>query len=164
MVGCDTSRVTFPVGNNHAVCQRIQIVLLAQHGKQLHRCFIGAGRTGLCRCGIGAGEGRTTGVLDTGRFAHLHTDVGVVGSAARMPAAMVPGKGLINRTVQGINEAVNTGTSLRGTVPTVYEHRCLRLGTTDAVEHQALNRDLSSRSVTRVLCQNTLDQFHGITS
>lgn len=75
------------------------------------------------------------------------------------PAVNIGGRGRVHQDIRYMRRKIQ-----RVDVPTVYEHRCLRLGTTDAVEHQALNRDLSSRSVTRVHCQNTLDQFHGTTS
>src|SRR5699024_9433787 len=49
MVGGNPTAVALPVADDHTVCGRIQIVLLAQHGEQFHCRIISALRHSLCR-------------------------------------------------------------------------------------------------------------------
>ena len=133
VVGCDASGVPLPVADDHTIRQRIQSVHLTEVSKQLHRRFVRPLRAG-SRCGlIRTGKAAAAGILDTGGFAHLHADMGVIaaalGAGSTVPASVVPRKGLVDRAVIGIDEAVDTGIAVRGTVPAVDEHRRPRLRT-----------------------------------
>src|SRR5699024_6939712 len=95
---------------------------------------------------------------------HLHADVGVVSAAfaagAAVPAPVVPREGLVDSTVIGVNEAVDTGAVIGRRVPAVDEHGRLRLVTAHRMEHQPFDRDLTSGGVTGVLCQDGFNDFH----
>lgn len=111
VVGSDAPAVSLPVADDHAVCGRVQAVLLTQHGKQFYGRFISALRHSLCRCGIGAGKIRPACVLDTGRLAHLHADVGVV--AIGRVSAEQDGEKLFFEKVEGLTSPIDYAT-LRG--------------------------------------------------
>src|SRR5699024_7167104 len=112
VVGSDAPAVSLPVADDHAVCGRVQAVLLTQHGKQFYGRFISALRHSLCRCGIGAGKIRPACVLDTGWLAHLHADMGVVAApltaGTAEPARMGAGEGLRSRPVLPVTKRMHT--------------------------------------------------------
>ena len=117
MVGGNPSGVSLFVADDHAIRQGIQGILFAKHGKQLNRCLVSALCTGP-RCGkVGTGKAAASGILDTGRLAHLHTDMGVISTALAsgpaVPPTMVPRKCLINRAVIGINKPMDAGIIIR---------------------------------------------------
>ena len=56
MVGRNPTAVALPVTDDHTVCGRIQIILLAQHGEQFHRRLIGTFCHSPCRGQVGTGK------------------------------------------------------------------------------------------------------------
>jgi hypothetical protein len=152
--------VAFLVTDDHTGCQRIQLELFASLGKQLDCRVIGSLYHSTGTGQIRTGEAGSTSVLDTVRFTHLHTNVGVVRRSTTMPSTMVPRKGLIYIPRVGINEGMDTCPVIAGTVPKVRKGLGRWLGTTHRVEHQTLDCDLLSRLITWVLGQDRLDDLH----
>ena len=164
VVACDAPGVALPVAQDHAVLERVEAVLLAKVGEQLHRRLIGPLRRRLGCCPVRTGKAGAAGVFDCSRFAHLDADVGVVpaalAAAAAMPAPVIPGEGLVNVAGVGVNETVNTSPVITCAVPILHENGRFRLGASYAVEHQALNGDLAPRLIAGVIGEVALNNVH----
>jgi len=158
MVGSHTLGMTFSVRND--VGERLQTVLLAEHGKEFYRDIIST----LCHSprgrSIGTDKRCTPGILDAGRFTHFHTNVGVVCVTASVPATMIPRQSLIDSAFISINETVNTGIVVGCTVPGINKDCCIRLGTSNRMQHQSFDGNLSSCRVAGVFLQNAFYEFH----
>ena len=160
VVGGDATSAPLLVADDYPSTERVKVELPAEHGEQFHRRLVGALCHSLGVGLVGTSEGGPSGVLDAGRFAHLHPDVGVVAACPAMPAPVVPGEALVDGAIVPVNEAVNAGPVIAGLVPVLDEHLCVWLWTAHRVEHQPLDRDFPPRLVAGILGQNRFHQFH----
>ena len=133
VVGSDTSDMAFLMGHDDPISQRVKTVFSAQHSKEFYGSFVGPFHSGDSFRLIGASEGRTTHIFDAGRLTHFNTDVGVVAGPAAMPAPLIPGQGLIDRSIIRINEAVYACALVSAFVPVFDENRSTRLGASNRV-------------------------------
>lgn len=151
MVGGNTPGVAFLVADDHAITQRVQLVLLAEHSKELHGGIVSAGCRRLCLCEIGAGETGASGVLDTCGLTHFHTDMGVVCGAASMPTPVIPRQRLISNAGVRINEAMDAGRVVVRPIPVLEKHQCRRLWAADGMEHHPLGASALEQGIPAVL-------------
>ena len=105
VIGCDASGMAFFMGHDDPISQRVKTVFSAQHSEEFYGGFVDPFHSSDSFRLIGASEGRTTHILDAGRFTHLNTDVGVVAGPAAMPAPVIPGRGLVHCSIIGIDES-----------------------------------------------------------
>ena len=130
------------MADDHAVRQRIQRKCLARIGKQFHRRVIGTPYRLQSALSVRTGECGPSRIFDTGRFAHLHPDMGVVGTAAPVPAPVIPGQRLVYLSRVAVYKSMNAGPGRLRAVPLAHKHLRRGLGTSHAVQHQPLYRDL----------------------
>ena len=122
VVGGDAPLAALLVADDYPIPQRVEGEPTAEHGEQLHRRLVGALGHSLGGSLVGAGEGGPARVLDAGRFAHLHTDVGVVAAGPAVPAPVDPGEALVHSAIIAVNKRMNTGPVIAGLVPVADEH------------------------------------------
>lgn len=77
-VGGDAPAISLRMGDDHAICSRIQTVFLAEIREKLDCRFIGALRYGFRICRVRNSKVRSGCIGDASRLAHLHTDMRIV--------------------------------------------------------------------------------------
>ena len=161
MIGCNPSCVSFLMRDDDTIRQRIQVILLAEHRKQLHRCLIGFLHTCPCSLKIRTVKCGTSRIPNAGRLTHLYSNVRVISaslcSRATMPPSMIPRKCLVHGSIISINKTMHTGTSKGCLIPAINKNGCPRLRTPYTVKHQSFYRNLSPCGITGILCHNRLN-------
>ena len=126
----NTAVASFFVADDDSISERVEGILLAEHGEKLNGGLIGAPCHGPSGRQIRADECCSVRIADTGRFTHLNANVGVVRGPSGVPASPLPGKGLIDIARVAVNESMNTGTIMGRAVPAFDEHLSGGLGAT----------------------------------
>lgn len=165
VVAGDAALVALFVADDHAVFQRVKIVLFAQHGEKLHRAVIGALRDLPRGRLVVTDKRRAARVLDASGFTHLHADVGIVAAAVfsgrAVPPAMIPRQELPHVARVAVNHSMTADLPRHvRIVPLLCKHRRAGLIATHAVQHEAAHGDLAARLITCVVGEMRLDYLH----